>query len=38
MLADTSVQPRPPSRVYCTLPSFVPAQMSPGSIRDSVTA
>ena len=36
MLAVTSVQVPPPSRVTCTSPSLVPAQISPGSTGDSL--
>src|SRR5487761_2127318 len=35
---DTSFQCRPPSRVYQTLPSLVPAQMSPRWMDDGAMA
>ncbi len=38
MFAVTFVQCSPPSRVTCTSPSFVPAQMSPFSFGDSAIA
>src|SRR6266511_4066718 len=38
MLPVTSVQCAPPSRVACTLPSFVPAQITPRLIGDSAMA
>src|ERR1044072_6952316 len=34
----TFVQFLPPSRVICTMPSFVPAQISPASFGDSAIA
>ena len=38
MFAVTLVQCAPPSRVTCTRPSLVPAQMTPFSIGDSAIA
>src|SRR5215469_3318396 len=38
MLAVTLVQVFPASRVTCTNPSLVPAQITPGSLGDSVMA
>src|SRR5216117_2399449 len=38
MFLVTFVHVRPPSRVSCTCPSFVPAQMSPFSRRHSAMA
>src|SRR5215469_4121979 len=38
MLGVTLVQVFPASRVTCTRPSFVPAQITPGSLGDSAMA
>jgi hypothetical protein len=38
MFAVTLVQCWPPSRVICTRPSFVPAQITPASLGDSASA
>src|SRR5229473_7497962 len=38
MFFVTFVQFLPPSRVICTMPSFVPAQITPASLGDSAIA